>query len=242
MTYKSDLFSGRRVLITGGTSGIGGATALAFAEHGAEVLAIGLPALPGDSPEHLRVNLQYLDVTDDEAMNTLISGLDRLDVLVNCAGIARENGEEHTPEGWDKVLGINLTATMRVSTLCRPLLAAQGGAIINIASMYSTFGSDLCPAYAASKGGIVQLTKSLALAYVNDKVRVNAVAPGWIATPLARGRMADNQANAEIMGRTPMNRWGEASEVANAILFLASPAAAYVTGITLPVDGGYLCV
>jgi len=242
-SFDGALFAGRTALVTGGTSGIGAGIALALADHGAMVHAIGLAAAQEELPRHERVSIHEIDVTDEQAITTVLDGIDRLAVLVNCAGIAREDGSEHESEGWDRVIAVNLTATMRISTLARPLLARDGHAsIINIASMYSTFGSDLVPAYAASKGGIVQLTRSLAQAYVDDGIRVNAIAPGWIDTPLGRGRMNDAQANAAIMARTPMRRWGKPHDVAQAALFLCSDAAGYITGVTLPVDGGYLTV
>ena len=138
------------------------------------------------------------------------------------------------------MLDINLNGTMRTCAAARPLLAASRGSIVNTASMLSFFGGGLVPGYAASKGGVAQLTKSLAIAYAAEGIRVNAVAPGWIATRLTGALQGDEGRSAAIVARTPLGRWGTPQDVAGAALFLASPWAAFVTGIVLPVDGGYL--
>src|SRR5690349_18173402 len=128
---------------------------------------------------------------------------------------------------------------MRVCAAARPLLAASRGAIVNTASMLSFFGSGYAPAYSASKGGVAQLTKSLAIAWAPQGVRVNAIAPGWIETPLTAPLIADAAKRDAITARTPLGRWGRPADVTGAALFLASPAAAFITGVILPVDGGY---
>ena len=137
------------------------------------------------------------------------------------------------------MLDVNLTGAMRLSTACRDMLAG-GGAILNIASMFSFFGAGHAPAYAASKGGVAQLTKSLAVAYAKEGIRVNALAPGWIETSMTAVPRANPTRNAELMGRTPLGRWGTPKDLVAPALFLCSPLAGFITGAILPVDGGYL--
>jgi NAD(P)-dependent dehydrogenase (short-subunit alcohol dehydrogenase family) len=234
-------YAGKRVLVTGGTSGIGLAIARAFGAAGASVTAVGvnqseIDALASTSGLH---DLRLLDVRDGAAIDELMSGMDGLDIVINCAGIIRRE-EEHDPAVFAQVIDINLNGTMRVCSAARPLLAASGvGAIVNLASMLSIFGGGLVPAYSASKGGISQLTKSLAIAYAADNIRVNAVAPGWISTPLTSALRADPGRSGAILSRTPLNRWGQPDDIAGAALFLCSPAAGFITGTTLAIDGGY---
>lgn len=223
------------VLVTGATSGIGQAIARGFAEAGHTVLAVGLGAIPEGEG-----NLTYaaLDVQDGEAVKALVEPLGALCVVVNAAGIIRREAE-HDPEVFQLVIDINLNGTMRVCAAARRALSANKGSIINIASMLSYFGGGLVPGYAASKGGIAQLTKSLAIAYAPDGIRVNALAPGWIATPLTDGLRKDPARSDAILGRTPMARWGTPEDLIGPARFLASPEAGFVTGTILNVDGGY---
>jgi NAD(P)-dependent dehydrogenase (short-subunit alcohol dehydrogenase family) len=246
-TFAPGLYEGASVLVTGGTSGIGAAIARAFVRAGATVAATGafdpeLEAARAD-PVLARADLRRLDVADGPAVASLLGGLDRLDILVNCAGVIRR-GEEHDPETFARVLDVNLTGSMRACAATRPLLAAsgRGGSIVNTASMLSFHGGGHAPAYSASKGGVAQLTKSLAIAYAPDGVRVNAIAPGWIATPLTKAAREDEARHRAVAERTAMKRWGEPEELVGAVFFLCSPAAAFVTGAILPVDGGYLAM
>ena len=234
--------SARRVLVTGATSGIGAGIAKAFAALGDEVTATGATEAEVQGAQGTPgVDVQRLDVRDGEAVAVLVAGLGELDVVVNCAGVIRR-GVEHDPVAFAETVDINLTGTMRVCSAARAGLKARRGCIVNTASMLSFFGGGLVPGYSASKGGVAQLTKSLAIAYAADGIRVNAVAPGWIATPLTRALKDDAEKSAPILARTPMARWGTPEEVAGGIVFLASPAARFVTGAILAIDGGYLAV
>lgn len=227
--------------MTGGTGGIGQAVAGALTRAGCRVAVTCLPAELESAraiPEFNGVCIHSADVTSAEDVRALFERIDRLDFLVNAAGIIRRD-EEFQIDSFQHVLDVNLTGTMRMCMAARELLAASRGCVINIASMLSFFGGARVPAYTASKGGVMQLTKALAVAWAADGIRVNAVAPGWIATPFTQALQDDPERSRAILTRTPMGRWGRPEDVSGAVLFLCSPAASFITGVTLPVDGGY---
>lgn len=233
-------YSGKTVVITGATGAIGIGLATGFADAGATVIAAGATdaevAAAGSVPG---VAFAVLDVRSDADVAAFVAGVDRIDVLVNGAGV-NLRAAEHTPEGFMTTVDINLNGTMRLSYAFREKLVASKGAVLNICSMYSFFGAPHAPAYSASKGGVAQLTKALAVAWAKDGVRVNAIAPGWIESAMTAVPRADATRNAELMTRFPMGRWGTPADLAGPALFLCSPLAGFVTGVVLPVDGGYL--
>jgi len=249
----TDLFDlgGRVALVTGGNGGIGRGIALGLAGAGAAVAIFGRNKARNagvlDELRALGVPSMALevDVTDRHglapALGKVESELGPVGVLVNNAGIVNLSGGvlEEDPSDWDRVIETQLNAVFLLSKLAaRSMKEAGGGKIINLASMYSYFGSGLVPSYAAAKGAIVQLTKSMAIELAPYNIQVNAIAPGWVRTdmtaPVRETPMSD-----EIVARTPAGRWAEPEEMAGAAIFLASKASGFVTGVTIPVDGGY---
>jgi NAD(P)-dependent dehydrogenase (short-subunit alcohol dehydrogenase family) len=227
--------AGKAVLISGGTGGIGMAFARAFAACGATPILADLKPPAEATP----FRYEALDVRDDAAVAALAARIDRLDVLIHCAGKLIRH-EEHQPAVFRDIVDIHLVGNMSLATAFRPHLAATRGCMINIGSMYSYFGAAMIPAYAAAKTAIIGLTKSLAVAYAEDGIRVNAIAPGWIATEISRRGREEAAFNEKVMARLPTRRWSAPEELAGTAVFLASPAAALINGVTIPVDGGYV--
>jgi NAD(P)-dependent dehydrogenase (short-subunit alcohol dehydrogenase family) len=240
--FPEQQFAGKSVVISGGTSGIGLAIAEGFSRAGATVVASGSSAAKITECQanagYAAIDFRLLDVRSNEDVKSFFAGFSSLDVLVNCQGVARPDAE------WDEetfldVMDINLSSAMRLSRAAFPLLKISGGSIINFASMLSYLADETVPAYTASKTGIVGLTRALAHKYGRDGVRVNAIGPGYHKTEMTRALWSVPDSAQKIAERSALKRWGTTADLVGPTLFLASPAAQFVTGVTLPVDGGY---
>lgn len=236
-------------IVTGGNGGIGYGIARGLAQAGASIVIAARDAAKSaqaaSALKELGISALSLttDVQDEASVQAMVQAateaLGRIDILVNNAGInIRKAPQDYTLEEWQQVLHTNLTGVFLCSRAVYPhMVKAGGGKVINIGSMTSVFGSNVSPAYAATKGGVVQFTKSLAIFWAKDNIQVNAILPGWIHTDLTASASAERYN--VIKARIPHGRWGEPDELAGAAVFLASRASDYVTGIALPVDGGY---
>jgi NAD(P)-dependent dehydrogenase (short-subunit alcohol dehydrogenase family) len=230
----------KRAVVVGGTSGIGLAIAERLKQSGHDVVITGVSQAGVERFEGTgRFTVQRLDVSDSAAIDNFFSCLDSIEILVNCAGINRRKHLEFDPDVFEDVIRVNLFGTMRACFAAHPIMKNTGGIIINIASMFSTFGSGTIPAYASSKGAVVALTRSLAIAWAADGIRVNAIAPGFIRTKLTQDVLADQDRVDEIISRTPMKRWGNPHDLSGLANFLCTEEAAFITGATLTVDGGF---
>lgn len=230
---------GKHVLVTGGSQGIGHATARAFLAEGAEVTVTGTRARFADYEAPLE-GVRYIqsDLTQPAARAALAEQVSRLDVLVNNAGGG--SGREYEQDEFERIIDLNLNSVMDLSTRLHPLLKACHGSIVNVGSLASFLALKETPAYTASKAGLLGLTRALADKWAPDHVRVNLVAPGFIATRMTDRARQDEAYEARLLKAVPMRRWGTPEEIAGPILFLASPAAAYITGQSLAIDGGLM--
>ena len=243
---------GRVALVTGGNGGIGLGMARGMAEAGAAIAIAGRNTAKSEAAAAelaklgVKTAVLNVDVASEASCRKMIEdavkALGRIDILVNNAGInIRKPANELALEEWRQVIDVNLTSAFICAHAAYPRMKeAGGGKIINIGSMLSIFGAGFAPAYGASKGGIVQLTKSLATTWAKDNIQVNAVLPGWIDTELTKkARVEVSGLNAMVLMRTPAKRWGTPADHAGVAVFLASKASDFVTGTSIPVDGGY---
>jgi 2-dehydro-3-deoxy-D-gluconate 5-dehydrogenase len=249
---KSFNLKGKVAIVTGGNGGIGLGMAQGLADAGADIAVVGRnedkskAAVAELASRGVRAISVATDVTDKEAVSQMVervkSEFGRIDILVNNAGINIRK-PPHTLEldEWASVIDTNLTSAFVCSKAVHPAMkAAGGGKIINIGSMMSIFGASFAPAYAASKGGIVQFTRACACAWAADNIQINAILPGWIDTDLTkRARVEIGGLHERVLARTPAARWGAIDDFAGIAVFLASPASDFVTGTAIPVDGGY---
>ncbi len=240
--------TGKIALVTGGNGGIGLGMARGLAEAGASVMVAGRDADKNRQAVQAlggKATAIAVDMAEDggpaAAVDAAVRTFGRLDILVNNAGInIRKPPQDYTLEEWHRVLNINLTSLFLCCQAAYPHLRLRGGKIINIGSMMSIFGASFAAPYGASKGGVVQLTKSLAAAWANENIQVNAVLPGWIDTELTKGaREQVSGLHEKVLARTPAGRWGVPQDMAGIAVFLAAPASDFITGTAIPVDGGY---
>ncbi|MGL6042477.1 MAG: SDR family NAD(P)-dependent oxidoreductase [Sandaracinobacteroides sp.] len=232
-------FRNKRVLVTGGTQGIGLATARAFHDNGAIVQVTGTRALAADYADDLAaIGYIQADFGDPEAAAAVALAAGDIDVLVNNAGTGR--ADEYSDAGFRAVIDVNLNSVMSLSLALHPVLKARLGTIVNMGSLSSFLALRETPAYTASKAGLLGLTRALADKWAPDGIRVNMVAPGFIRTRMTEIQRTDAEYEKRLLKSVPMRRWGEPEEVAQVVLFLASPRAPYVTGQSIAIDGGLM--
>ncbi len=252
--FNMDFFSlkDKNAIVTGGNSGLGQAFSIALAKAGANVMAVSIVNDNGQTRkwvEDCGAAYKYLhcDITAEgeckRAVDACVAAWKSIDILVNCAGICinKEDVTTFTRKEWDKMVSVNLTAAFEMThEACKHMIQQKSGKIVNIASLFSFLGGQWSPAYAATKHGIVGLTKSMCDELAQFNIQVNAIAPGYFATDLTEQTRRDEKQNARILSHIPANRWGWAADLMGACVFLASNASNYVNGTVLTVDGGYL--
>lgn len=252
--FNLDFFSlkGKNAIVTGGNGGLGQAFSVALAKGGANVLVCSIMDDGGETKrlvEECGVEYKYLeaDITADgeckRVVDDCVNTWGSIDILVNCAGISInvEDVTKYTRKEWDKMVSINLTAAFEmIHESCKYMIKQKSGKIINIASLYAFLGGQWSPAYAATKHGIVGLTKAMCDELAQFNIQVNAIAPGYFATKLTEKTRQNEKRNAEILAHIPANRWGFTADLMGALVFLSSAASDYVNGTVLTVDGGYL--
>jgi NAD(P)-dependent dehydrogenase (short-subunit alcohol dehydrogenase family) len=239
-------FTNAKVLITGGTSGIGAACANAFADAGANVIVTGTRASASDYDSDMsRYGYRQLDITDNDQVDQLPKSLDGLDILINSGGVALAalGLDEYEPDNFELAVRMHLTSVYRLSRGCLDMLSQSqlpgGGSIVAMASMSSYFGIPVVPGYGAAKAGLVQMMKTMAVSWSSKNIRANAIGAGLIKTRQTAPMTDQASEGSHLLDRTPLGRFGEAEDVANATLFLCSSGASYITGQTLNVCGGF---
>jgi len=252
--FRMDFFSlkGKNAIVTGGNSGLGQAFSVALAKGGANVMVVSIMDDNGETEQWVKdcgVKFRYVkgDITSDgeckRVVDSCVSGWGSIDILVNCAGICIniEDVTKFTRKEWDKMVAVNLTAAFDMThEACKYMIKQRRGKIINIASLYAFLGGQWSPAYAATKHGLVGLTKSMCDELAQFDIQVNAIAPGYFETRLTEKTRNDAKRNAEILSHIPANRWGWAVDLMGACVFLSSEASNYINGTVLTVDGGHL--
>jgi 2-deoxy-D-gluconate 3-dehydrogenase len=252
--FSMDLFSlsGKNAIVTGGNSGLGQAFSVALAKGGANVMTVSIMDDAGETQQWVEscgVAYRYVqgDITSDgvckNVVDQCVEAWGSIDILINSAGICIniEDVNQFERKDWDKMAAVNLTAVFEMThEACKHMIKQRQGKIINIASIYSFLGGKWSPAYAATKHGVVGLTKTMCDELAEFNIQVNAIAPGYFATKLTEKTRSDTKRNAEILSHIPANRWGLTSDLMGACIYLSSNASNYVNGTVLTVDGGYL--
>jgi len=244
--------NGKNAIVTGGNGGLGKAFSVALAKAGANIHVVSLADDNQETQNLVRncgVKYEYCraDLTRQgeckRAVDECHENWGHVDILINCAGIGInvKDVTQFKRKHWDEMIAVNLTAAFEMThEVCTHMIRQKGGKIINIASLYSFLGGRWSPAYAATKHGIVGLTKTMCDELAEHNIQVNAIAPGYFKTPLTQTTQQDSKRNAEILANIPANRWGCPSDLMGAAIFLASPASDYVNGSVISVDGGFL--